>query len=89
MNSFDFSCAEVLPSVGRGGGTDGIERAAEQGVDLVCSGNGGHDDGTEAVHSRLDQDAADGRDGVLQTHGQSHQKQLPGVELAEAQVLAV
>ena len=75
VDTVDFTRAGILAGIGGHGGAHGIEGTAEKQADLTASGHRGHIDGAQRVDCRLQHDAADGRDGVLQPHGQAHEQQ--------------
>ena len=64
------SCrTKVLSRVGCRGGAEGIHRNVQQMVDLVACGDRRYVSRAEAVDRSLQDDAADGGDGILKTHG--------------------
>ena len=71
-NAFQLSGADILAAIGGHGGTHGVKRTGQEIADLTCGGYCGHSAGTQGVHSRLQDDAADGGNGILQPHGNSH-----------------
>ena len=87
MNAFRLARAQILPGVGGGGGADGVVGAGAERVHFRACGDRCHSAGAQPVDGGLQQDAADGSDGILQTHGQAHVQQVPGIDAPEAQVL--
>ena len=79
--------ADVLPAIGGHGHAQGVKDAGEQLVQLVGGGDGGHHHRAQAVDGSLQQNAANGRDGALQAHGDAHAQQAAGVILAEHKVI--
>ena len=77
MQPLPFGRAHVLAAVGSHCAAHSVKGAAEEHRDLAGSRDGGHIDGSQSVDGGLHHHAADGGNGILQTHGQAHQAQLP------------
>ena len=60
---------EVLPRIGRRCGAEGIHRHVKQVIDLIARGDCRDVCRAEAIDGSLQNDAADGGDGILESHG--------------------
>ena len=76
MNPFRLTRTQILSSKNSGGGAQGIKGADQEHADLAACGDGCHGGGAQAVDGRLDQDTADGGDGILHPHGKPHHQKL-------------
>ena len=74
-----LSGAYVLSGKGGDSGAHGIKGTHDEVADLAAGGHGRHIGRAEGIDGGLEHDAADGGDGVLQAHGQTHGQQVPDV----------
>ena len=65
MNPLRLPRAQILSGVGGGGGADGVIGAGTEHIHLAARRYGRHGVGTQTVDGGLQQDAADGGDGIL------------------------
>ena len=77
MHPVQLSGAQVLPGVGGRHGAHGVIGRGKQTCHLAGGRHGGHGHGAQTVDRRLQQNGADGGNGVLQPHGQAHDQQPP------------
>ena len=68
-------CTEVLPGVGCHGRADALHRNGQQTLGLACCGDGGNGGTAQHIDRPLHDDAANGRDAALQTHGYTDAQQ--------------
>ena len=71
-----FGSAYILSTVGGHGGSHSVKGAANEHGYLAGSGNGGDIHGSQAVDCRLDHNAANGGNGILESHRKAHQAQV-------------
>ena len=75
MNPVQLPGPHILPREGGGGGADGVKGTDAEHTDLVAGGDRRHGRRAQVIDRRLEQDAADGGDGILQPHGYAHGQQ--------------
>ena len=80
---------DVLPGIGGNGSPQRIKGAAKDHAQLVGCAHGGHKGGAQRVDGALQDHAANGRDRILQAHGQAHAAKAHGVAAAQAPFLAL
>lgn len=76
LHPWQLPCADILPGVGGDGGAQRVHGTAEKLADLAASGNRGDIHGAQTIYNGLHDDAANGGDGILQTHGYAHSAKL-------------
>ena len=76
VHPLDIAGAPVLPHIGGDGCAEGHEDGGYHALNLTRRGESGDIHGAEGIDCALHDDGADGRDGKLQAHGNSHAKQL-------------
>ena len=69
--------AHILAAVGGHGGTHGVVGTAQQLEQLASRSHTRHIEAAQAVDGGLEEDGADGGDGVLKPHGYPHKAQGP------------
>ena len=87
MDSLRLACAQILSGEGCRSSPDGVIGAGAEHKHLAACGDRSHGAGAQTVDGGLQQDAADGGDGILQSHRQTHAQQMPCIDPAQMQVL--
>jgi len=87
VDPIQFPRAQILSGVGSGGGSHGVEGTDEEHTHPAARRDGRHGGRAQAVDRRLQQNAADGGDGILQAHGQAHIQQLPDIDFPQPQIV--
>ena len=87
MNPVRLLRAQILTGKGGRGGADGIKGTGAEQLHLAARRHRRHGVGAQSVHRGLKQNAADGGDGILQTHGKAHVEKVPGINAPQPQIL--
>ena len=87
MHPLRLSRADVLSGEGCGCGADGVKGTHGEQAHLAARGHGRHGGSAQPVDGGLEQNTADGGDGVLHPHGQSHSQQAHQIAALRAKLL--
>ena len=87
VNPIQLPRAQILSGEGSGGGSHGVKGADKEHAHPAARRDGRHGGRAQTVDRGLQQNAADGGDGILQAHGQAHIQQLPDVDFPKTQIV--